>query len=119
MRIEMPAFYKTFGNYILLATERYIVHIVRIVKSIPNNVFLVLSLFYSISISIAVWLSSHCFRLMLSNSSRISSNGLSSNIPACRMSDAMLLYKPSEQSKNLSPFLNGELPDVGNSDFGW
>ena len=109
----MAAFYKTFGNYILLTPERYIVHIVRIVKSIPNNVFLV------ISISIAVWLSSHCFRLMLSNSSRISSNGLSSNIPACRMSDAMLLYKPSEQSKNLSPFLNGELPDVGNNDFGW
>lgn len=85
MRIEMAALYKTFGNYILLTPERYIVHIVRIVKSIPNNVFLVLSLFYSISISIAVWLSSHYFRQMLSNSSRISSNGLSSNIPACRI----------------------------------
>lgn len=44
----MAEFYKTFGNYILLTPERYIVHIVRIVKSIPNNVFLVLSLFYSI-----------------------------------------------------------------------
>lgn len=41
MRIEMAAFYKTFGNYILLTPERYIVHNVQIAKSIPNNVFLV------------------------------------------------------------------------------
>lgn len=54
MRIEMVAFYKTIGNYILLTPERYIVHNVQIAKSIPNNVFLVLSFFYSISICIAV-----------------------------------------------------------------
>lgn len=52
--IGMAAFYKTFGNYILLTPERYIVHNVQIAKSIPNNVFLVLSFFYSISICIAV-----------------------------------------------------------------
>lgn len=54
MRIELAAFYKTFGDYILLTPERYIVHNVQIAKSIPNNVFLVLSLSYSISICIAV-----------------------------------------------------------------